>query len=168
MKKLYIDFDGVILDTIPLIYQKIEQAELDVTNEREMISFYETLDWKPIIKNAEQIHDSISCIRKIIHSNLFDVSILTHVNSVKEVKAKVRFLNRVLPGITIISVPKPLHKTDMVNPKGAILIDDFTGNLIDWEKKGGISIKFSLTPKDRGFPVIQRLDSILDEIYLNA
>lgn len=168
MKKLYIDFDGVILDTIPFIYREIEKADLDVTDEKVMISFYQALDWKPIIKNAPQIHDSISCIRKIIASKKFDVSILTHVNSVKEVRAKVRFLNQVLPGITIISVPKPLHKTDMVNPKGAILIDDFTGNLINWEKKGGIAIKFSLIPKDRGFPVIQRLDSILEKTYCEA
>ena len=49
----------------------------------------------------------------------------------------------------------------MVNPKDAILIDDFTGNLIDWDERGGIAIKFSLTYKDRGFPVIDRLDKIL-------
>ena len=60
------------------------------------------------------------------------------------------------------------HKTDMVNPKNSILIDDFTGNLIEWDKKGGISIKFSLTPKDRGFPVIDRLDTILTMNYLNV
>ena len=55
----------------------------------------------------------------------------------------------------------------MVNAKGAILIDDFTGNLVDWEKRGGISIKFSLVPKDRGFPVIDRLDMILDMKSMN-
>lgn len=166
MKKLYIDFDGVILDTIPLIYQKIEEAKVDVTNEKMMIHFYEHLDWKPIIKEAKQLNESVHCIKRLLATNIYDIAVLTHVNSVHEVKAKVRFLNQVLPGITIISVPKPLHKTDMVNPKGAILIDDFTGNLVRWEKKGGIPIKFSMTPKDRGFPVIDRLDSILGLEYV--
>ena len=95
------------------------------------------------------------------------VVITTHVNSQSEILEKVAYLKKELPGITIISVPKQLHKTDMVNPKGAILIDDFTGNLVDWEKRGGISIKFSLVPKDRGFPVIERLDMILDMKSMN-
>ena len=90
------------------------------------------------------------------------------MNSQSEILEKVAYLKEVLPGITIISVPKKLHKTDMVNPKNSILIDDFTGNLIEWDKKGGISIKFSLTPKDRGFPVIDRLDTILTMNYLNV
>lgn len=30
----------------------------------------------------------------------------------------------------------------MVNPKGAILIDDFTGNLVDWDQKGEYPLSF--------------------------
>ncbi len=167
MKKLYIDFDGVILDTIPIIYKRLEKESIDVTEEDALIQFYENLEWKSLIQEAPQIHHSIAAIKKIIASKQFDVAILTHVNSQSEILEKVAYLKKELPGITIISVPKQLHKTDMVNPKGAILIDDFTGNLIDWDERGGIAIKFSLTPKDRGFPVIDRLDMILNMNFIN-
>ena len=30
MQKLYIDFDGVILDTIPIIYKRLEKENIDV------------------------------------------------------------------------------------------------------------------------------------------
>ena len=165
--KLYIDFDGVILDSIPVIFKILEKTDIDETDEKELTMFYENLDWNDIIKKAPQIHHSVSCIKKIIASKKFDVAILTHVNSQSEILEKVAYLKKELPGITIISVPKQLHKTDMVNPKGAILIDDFTGNLVDWDQKGGISIKFSLVYKDRGFPVIDRLDMILDMKSMN-
>ena len=168
MRKLYIDFDGVILDTIPVIYKRLEKNQIDVTDEASLVQFYENLEWKSLIQEASEIHHSIACIKKIIASQKFDVAILTHVNSQSEILEKVAYLKEVLPGITIISVPKKLHKTDMVNPKNSILIDDFTGNLIEWDKKGGISIKFSLTPKDRGFPVLYRLDTILTMNYLNV
>ncbi len=161
MKKLYIDFDGVILDTIPIIFKRLKKENIDVTEEESLYQFYENLEWKSLIKEAPQIHHSISAIKKILASKQFDVAILTHVNSQSEILEKVAYLKRKLPGITIISVPKQLHKTDMVNPKDAILIDDFTGNLIDWDERGGIAIKFSLTYKDRGFSVIDRLDKIL-------
>ena len=161
MKKLYIDFDGVILDTIPIIFKRLKKENIDVTEEESLYQFYENLEWKSLIKEAPQIHHSISAIKKILASKQFDVAILTHVNSQSEILEKVAYLERKLPGITIISVPKQFHKTDMVNPKDAILIDDFTGNLIDWDERGGIAIKFSLTYKNRGFSVIDRLDKIL-------
>lgn len=166
MQKLYIDFDGVILDTIPIIYKRLEKENIDVTEEDALIQFYEHLEWKSLIEEAPQIHHSIRAIQKIIASKQFDVAILTHVNSQSEILEKVAYLKRELPGITIISVPKQLRKTDMVNSKGAILIDDFTGNLIDWNQQGGIAIKFSLIPKDRGFPVIDRLDMILNMTHI--
>ena len=37
MKKLYIDFDGVILDTIPIIYKRLEKENIDVTEEKALI-----------------------------------------------------------------------------------------------------------------------------------
>ena len=44
-----------------------------------------------------------------------------------------------------------------------ILVDDYSGNLKEWESEGGIGIQFSrdLT-KDKGFPIIDKLDKIID------
>ena len=50
MRKLYIDFDGVILDTIPVIYKRLEKNQIDVTDEASLVQFYENLEWKSLIQ----------------------------------------------------------------------------------------------------------------------
>ena len=50
----------------------------------------------------------------------------------------------------------------MVHTKDSILIDDYSGNLREWEKEGGISVRFSLALESKGFKVIDRLDKIID------
>ncbi len=65
--------------------------------------------------------------------------------------------------IDFIPVSKRFDKADWVNPKGAILVDDFSGNLYPWKAAGGISIKFvpEQTTKEYPFLVISRLDQII-------
>ena len=79
MKELYIDFDGVILDTIPHLYQAADEAG----RERSDSKFYETFDFKKILKDEYILNDSINCIQKIIESKKFNISILTHINSLQ-------------------------------------------------------------------------------------
>ena len=50
----------------------------------------------------------------------------------------------------------------IVNPKNAILIDDYLGNLDLWNKKGGIAIKFSDSNKKCKYPSITKLEQIID------
>ena len=50
----------------------------------------------------------------------------------------------------------------MVHSEGAILVDDFSGNLKEWEESGGISIRFSKELEAHGFRVINRLDTLLE------
>ncbi len=47
MKKLYIDFDGVILDTINVTYKMIENLGLGTPEE--VKDFYYNLDWDHLI-----------------------------------------------------------------------------------------------------------------------
>jgi hypothetical protein len=161
MKNLYIDFDGVILDTITTTYRlmkelNVNKEDLDITR-----TFYESLDWKNIIAVTPEINDGIKCIRKIVKSKKYNVAILTHVNSLSEAVEKVKFLRKHIEHITIIPVPKAISKTKMVNATNAILIDDYSGNLREWEEAGGIGIRFSLELESKGFIVIDRLDQIL-------
>ena len=146
MKKLYIDFDGVILDTIKVTYEMIEKLGLGTPEE--VSEFYYNLDWNHLIKQTPEINDSINCIRKIMNSNLFDVKVLTHIISYNE-------------GLVIL-VPKQINKADMVNPKDAILVDDFLGNLDLWHDKGGISVKFSDGNKKSKYRTVTKLDQIID------
>ena len=50
----------------------------------------------------------------------------------------------------------------MVNVNNAILIDDYTGNLKEWEENGGISVRFSTKLSGKGYKVIDKLDQILE------
>ena len=141
--KLYLDCDGVILDTISKSYQMIEAREL--RNEEEVSEFYQTINWEELIEVSGEINDSISKIK--ILSEYFDIEILTHVNSTIEVEAKKRYFEKVLPGINVIAVPKQIDKCDAVDSEGAILVDDFYRNLQKWQAKGGIPVKFSDSDK---------------------
>lgn len=160
MKELYIDFDGVILDTITGPFEKTK--ELNLTTEEEVGKYFSKMDWEKLIEDSPVINDSLNCIQKLIDSNRFYISILTHANSLNEIVHKVHYIRKYFKDITIIPVPKAISKTKMVHTKGAILVDDYTENLKEWESEGGIAIKFSLTPKDRGYTVINKLDQILD------
>lgn len=162
MKELYIDFDGVILDTITEGYSRMEKLGLDCKNSDDCISFFGSLDWKEFIKNTPEINNSIDCIKKIIDSNRFRVSILTHINSLDEAIAKVNYIRKYFKDITVIPVPKKISKTKMVHSEGSILIDDYAGNLREWEEAKGIGVRFSTKKNGKGFYAIDKLDQILD------
>ena len=117
------------------------------------------------IRRNTIINDGINCIHKILESNKFNVAILTHVNSLDEAVQKVKYIRKYLEDITVIPVPKAISKTKMVRSKDAILIDDYSGNLREWESEGGIGVRFSLKLNGKGFRVIDKLDQILDMDY---
>ena len=144
MKNLYIDFDGVILDTITPVYNLAKKLNLDVkTQTKEIGLLYSKIDWETLIEESEELSDSIKSIKELRESKKFNISILTHINSLKEAKAKIEFINNLFEDLTIIPVPKSVSKTKMTQTKDAILVDDYSGNLREWEKEGGIGVKFS-------------------------
>ena len=51
----------------------------------------------------------------------------------------------------------------MLDAKDAILIDDYVANLDQWSKAGGKAIKFDLDKNGKGYPVIDRLDMIIEK-----
>ena len=50
----------------------------------------------------------------------------------------------------------------MVHSEGAILVDDYAGNLEEWKSTGGLPVRFSKDLESHGFRVINRLDQLLD------
>lgn len=144
MKNLYIDFDGVILDTLAPVYKLAKDLNLDYkTQTKEVGKLFSKIDWEELIEDTTDINGSVEAIKKLASCGKFNISILTHVNSLKEAKAKIQFLDGITPDLTIIPVPKDVSKTKMTQTVGAILVDDFSGNLKEWEEKGGIGVKFS-------------------------
>ena len=60
MKQLYIDFDGVILDTITKTYKVLKEQNIDTNDQEKVTEFYRNLDRKKLIEETEQINDSIN------------------------------------------------------------------------------------------------------------
>lgn len=168
-KNLYIDFDGVVLDTIDVLYKEMEELKnggikLDTEDERR--EFFKNYDWHSLLNDNLIINDSINCIQKLIETDSFNINILTHVISIDEAVAKVKYIRKHLKDITIIPVPKQISKTKMVHTKDSILVDDYAGNLREWEKEGGISVRFSKKRNGKGFLVINKLDELID-MFIN-
>lgn len=157
MTKLYLDCDGVILDTINMSYKMIKNKGL--TNEKDIEHFYKNLSWEELIIEAGEINNSIEKIKEL--TKVYDVEILTHVNSDGEIIAKLNYFKEVLPEVKVVAVPKEIRKADAVDPKGNILVDDFLGNLDYWHEKGGISIKFSDSGKKCIYQTITDLSELL-------
>ena len=156
---LYIDFDGVILDTINPLYQKLKE---DNVPDEKVKEFFTNYDWEKIINDKYIINDSISCIQKIIDSEKFNLAILTHINSLREAELKIKYLRKYFKDITIIPCPKTISKTKMVHTKDSILVDDYAGNLREWQHDGGIPVRFSQKNNGKGFAVVDKLDQLIE------
>ena len=60
MKNLYIDFDGVILDTITPVYNLAKKLNLDVkTQTKEVGLLFSKIDWETLIEESEELSNSI-------------------------------------------------------------------------------------------------------------
>ena len=162
MKNLYIDFDGVIVDTITPLYAALELEGIDKFDETKSREFYRHFDWHKLLTETPPLNDSIECIKKLMNSDKYDVAILTHVNSTKEAIEKIDFLHRYFDDISIVIVPREASKTSVVHVKGAILVDDYSGNLKDRQDKGGIPVRFNQELESHGYPVVNKLDQLLD------
>ena len=162
MKNLYIDFDGVICNTIEITYNMLDEAKIDKSNIEKVTEFYESLDWQHVLENCEIINNSMENIKKIMSSGKFNVAILTHVNSMNEIIQKVKFIRKYLRDVTIIPVPKSISKTKMINARFSILVDDYPVNLNEWKEAGGIGVRFDLDMDGKGFLVIDHLDELLE------
>ena len=113
MRNLYIDFDGVILDTLPPVYKLAKQLNLDYkTQTKEMSKLFSKIDWEELIDDSVALNDSVNAIKKLSESGKFNISILTHVNSLKEAKAKIKFLDGITNDLTIIPI---INKIDLPN-----------------------------------------------------
>ena len=163
MQKLYLDCDGVILDTINKSYQMLKEE--GITTEEGRKKFYSNICWETLIIESGEINNSISKIKEL--NKYYDIEILTHVHSEKEGQEKIKYFNKVLPGINVIIVPKEIKKADFVEATNTVLVDDYSPNLEYWKEKGGIPVKFSDSHKESEFDVITDLLELIDLFSTN-
>jgi len=137
MKK-YIDCDGVIFDSEIWLFDD-EYRGLKINDEFDKIKYIQAKDWNQVLSKSQVINDAINILKE-----LKDFAILTKVHSMEnEGVAKIKFFRSLDIKNEIILVPYTLKKTDVVDPRGNILVDDTVHNLDDWKELGGIPIFFN-------------------------
>jgi len=154
------------MNTIEISYSELKKMGLDdkdPKDQKAVRKYYAELDWNVLLnEKASIINDAMNCIQRILDSELYEATILSHVNSLQEAIEKVKFIRKYFKDITVIPVPREISKTEMVHTEGDILVDDYVGNLQEWKEAGGIGIKFSTKLNGKGFVVIDKLDQLLD------
>ena len=56
MMNLYIDFDGVISDTIDVTYEMMKERNVDKSNRKEVVDFYQSLNWDELLETTPLIN----------------------------------------------------------------------------------------------------------------
>lgn len=142
MTDLYIDFDGVIKDTIKVSYKMMEEQGISLSDRPLVIKFYQDINWRELIEVSDELNRAFHYINQICEEKRYRVSILTTVNSQQEMIAKVNYIRSKNKEVGIVFVPNGIDKSQIVKAQGAILVDDYSGNLLKWTEAGGIGIKF--------------------------
>lgn len=140
---VYIDFDGVILDTEELLFKEWRKnPNHSLLPEKSKIRYIQEVDWEFILNHSDMIHDSIYYLKNMDPK---DSAILTKIHSLtNEGVAKVNWIRSHDILQNVILVPYPLKKCDMVDANGNILVDDSLKNLDDWSKCNGTPIFFDM------------------------
>ena len=129
---VFIDFDGVILDT-----DKVIDSEFSGNGSRH--DFLRDYDWFKLMRDDLIINNSLNYIKR----SKYRVSLLSKFSSIREGQAKIKYLRSKEILIDIHLVPTHIDKCDVVSASGNILIDDKLSNLDIWSDRGGISIFFN-------------------------
>ena len=63
MKKLYIDFDGVIMNTNNAITNLLDEHQVDRTNYDETVNFLRKINWDKLLKECDEISNAFSHLK---------------------------------------------------------------------------------------------------------
>lgn len=190
--RLYIDCDGVIVNTVQVARIIAKELGYDVDSSVEFHNFFvKDANWQLLISECKILADAVNQIKALQATGKYEITILTKFseevfgkftkifvpkanvvsneeNGAQEEKNeyiflgegivppkeeelektqtefhKLYFLRQLFPDIPIIAVNFKCKKEDVVDPTGAIIIEDSIGNFRGWREKNGIGILFS-------------------------
>ena len=160
---LYCDCDGVILNTIEIAFQIMQNMGCNMNDKGEIDRYFKSfIDWREVFSKATFINDSIDKIRSLKESDIFsDVIILTKLSGgYHEEGLKRDLFSEYLPNTRIITLQFGLSKAGVVRAKDNVLIDDEKRNCDNWKNNEGIAILFSKENKDLKHNVVNDLMDI--------
>ena len=141
--RLYLDCDGVILDTIDKTYEWMNLENLDI-HDADLVHeyFVSRVNWDKLIKEAGVLNDAINKVKKLMEMGTYDPTILTTCVSLLEPVIKMNYFKNELPNVPVITVPWLVRKDRVVDANGSILVDDSKRNIANWRESGGIGLHF--------------------------
>ena len=123
-KKVFLDFDGVILDSEQRIVA-LKNQNLELNWEE----FFENVDWKNLYENSNEINESLEVIKELQRQKR-QLYVLSKIHTLLEGQAKTNFLRECGIEIPILLVPPHIKKTSIYLPNdGSILVDDNYKNI---------------------------------------
>ena len=174
MRYLYIDCDGVTLNTIKPAFLEMKELGVDLKDEDAITDYFRKCDWNKLIRIGGQINDSLNKIQMLHESCEFEcVTIATHRCSFDEGSIKINEFNNKIPDINVITIPKKIPKHFALKAEGNILIDDAKSKITEWVNDGGIGILFSenvdrlIYPEELDNPNYFITNDLLDALVVN-
>lgn len=150
-ENIFIDFDGVILDSEErMLERKYELGLHDHNNESEFDKYFEYTnlhpeEWDYIIKDAKSINNSVEIIKELEILKK-EIVILTKIHTLKEMKTKIEVLRDKFEILCpVIFVPPGIKKHQVVIPNNQLLVDDSKKNVHGWIENGGRGLIFDST-----------------------
>jgi 5'(3')-deoxyribonucleotidase len=125
--KIYCDMDGVLAN-----FEKEPNAKNRYANE------------KGFFANLEPISENLKAIKTLLE-NGYDVNILSASPNNNANRDKLNWLMKYLPNLTIAQIifcKTGENKSDYAKDiQNALLIDDYSKNLVEWKALGGKALK---------------------------
>ena len=141
-KTIYIDFDGVIVDSQKKIDYFFSLFGNKIT--AEWNNFLANLNWKvDVLSECKEINNSLTILKELYKMKR-DVYILSRVFSLNEAKDKIEYLRDNGVYTDFITSPGRIEKTNVIIPnQNKILIDDSSSNIRNWIDNNGKGIYFT-------------------------
>ncbi len=155
--KIYVDCDGVILNTEDGLFNKYyELKKNNPTLKRHM--YLQNMDWEAWINQSRVIKEAIDILNR---HDPKDADILTKVHSLSEARIKINYFRKNGVRNNIIIVPAEVSKAEVVAARGNLLVDDSFQNLKEWSEHGGYPVYFG--SKESTYPTIESLESLFEK-----
>lgn len=141
--KLYLDCDGVILNTIDTVKELMIKDGIEPKDELIVHDYFiSKIDWNILIKEAGILKDALNKIKFLLSLGIYDARILTTITCLMEPSCKINYFNKNLPGIEVITVPWGVRKDNVVDARNSILVDDSKNNILNWRLAGGLGLHY--------------------------
>lgn len=153
IEKIYFDMDGVLADFNRGVIELCGRMPVDQSS---CTDAEDNAQWEAV-KKVEHFYDKLKPMPGALElfnalNKEYDCEILTKIPKKRRGiecagEDKIKWVHRLISEDIKVIVVQDDPKKNYCKGKGYILIDDFEGNINDWDNAGGTGIRFT-TPED--------------------